>query len=347
MAPPPSDGLAQPKNAMRKPVGALEGFRSKTPVTRDRWDALDEQARHRAFTVAGTTQLDIVQQAWTAIDKAIAAGTTIADFKKDIGPALMKAWSGSVANPSARLDTIFRTNVQSAYQAGKTELLSDPAVQAARPFKLFDAVLDTRTSDICEPLDGTLLPSDDPFWRTHTPLLHFNCRSNVITLRPSQAREMGISTRIPKHDPPLPGFGAPPSLTEWKPKATDYAAPLRGAPMFGAPPPPSEPPSPPNVGGGDGGGDGRRKPPPWNPPGIKRDGGSLAYEVSGPKRRLLDKTKEQPLADLLVDVRGTGITEKRAKGAIDSLEADHPGRIDHVRIVGDGYDKDYPDLDRR
>lgn len=40
----------------------------------------------------------------------------------------------------------------------------------------YDAVLDKNTSDICRPLDGIRLPVDHPFWNTHSPLNHFNCR---------------------------------------------------------------------------------------------------------------------------------------------------------------------------
>ncbi len=44
------------------------------------------------------------------------------------------------------------------------------------PMLEYDAVLDQNTSDICRPLDGIVLPVDDPFWNTHAPLNHFNCR---------------------------------------------------------------------------------------------------------------------------------------------------------------------------
>lgn len=40
----------------------------------------------------------------------------------------------------------------------------------------YDAVLDLNTSEICRPLDGIRLPINDPFWNTHSPLNHFNCR---------------------------------------------------------------------------------------------------------------------------------------------------------------------------
>jgi SPP1 gp7 family putative phage head morphogenesis protein len=44
------------------------------------------------------------------------------------------------------------------------------------PMLEYDAVMDANTSDICRPLNGIVLPVDDPFWNTHAPLNHFMCR---------------------------------------------------------------------------------------------------------------------------------------------------------------------------
>ena len=47
------------------------------------------------------------------------------------------------------------------------------------PYLTYSAVIDERTSDICEPLDGITLPVDDPFWNTFMPENHYNCRCTV------------------------------------------------------------------------------------------------------------------------------------------------------------------------
>ena len=44
------------------------------------------------------------------------------------------------------------------------------------PYVRYSAILDDRTSDICQPLDGVTLPVDDPFWNNFAPENHFNCR---------------------------------------------------------------------------------------------------------------------------------------------------------------------------
>lgn len=47
------------------------------------------------------------------------------------------------------------------------------------PYLKYSAVIDDRTSDICLPLDGVILPVDDPLWDDYTPLNHFNCRCTL------------------------------------------------------------------------------------------------------------------------------------------------------------------------
>src|SRR5690349_638173 len=98
---------------------AITWFLGRVPLTKTEWLTLEEKARRKAFTVAGVAQLDLVAEVWSAIDKAIADGTTLADFKRDVGAKLEGAWNGTVASPPHRLETIFRTNVQMAHSAGR------------------------------------------------------------------------------------------------------------------------------------------------------------------------------------------------------------------------------------
>lgn len=44
------------------------------------------------------------------------------------------------------------------------------------PLLEYSAVLDSRTSEICRPLDGITAPVNDPIWKKVAPLNHFNCR---------------------------------------------------------------------------------------------------------------------------------------------------------------------------
>lgn len=188
---------------------AVAWFSARAVMTRAAWDALEVAARSRAFTVSGLTSLALLTEVHDAIGRAVAEGTTLADFKRTVGPQLADAWG---APNAARVETVFRTNTQAAYNAGRYEQLNRRSVRAARPFWRFSAVLDGRTTDTCSPLDQVIRPAGDAFWSTHWPPLHFNCRSTVVSLSRGQAAAAGGVTEVPEGDGPAAGFGGTPDL---------------------------------------------------------------------------------------------------------------------------------------
>jgi len=213
--------LGAPKDPAR-PEKAIAWFRAKTPVTDAAYAKLTEAAKKQAFKVAGIAQLDLVTDVMDSLTKALEDGLDLDSWKSSIGEQVLSAWSGSVANPGWRLETIFRTNIQSAYAAGRYEEATQPETLKRRPYWRFDAVMDSRTSPICKPLDGTVRPADDPWWAEHHPPLHHACRSHVITLTDAQARRMGI-TATPPNTEAAPGFGSPPSRgPTWQPSPSGY-----------------------------------------------------------------------------------------------------------------------------
>lgn len=78
-------------------------------------------------------------------------------------------------------------------------------------------------SDICEACNNVVLPADDPFWGSHTPPLHYNCRSTVVALSVDEADDEGVTGEPPADDADE-GFGAPPSKegADWEPDLDGY-----------------------------------------------------------------------------------------------------------------------------
>src|SRR5690606_39080854 len=174
-----------------KNESAIEWFRKKVPLTREQWDQLVDDAKRRAFTVSSVARLDVIADTLAALDRAIAEGTTFQEFKKDVAAKLPEECQGTVKDPAWRLETIHRTNVQSAYSAGRYEQMTDPEVVKFRPYFMFDAIIDDRTTNECKALHGVIRPQDDPYWEGRIPPLHFNCRSGLRSLRKSQAERRG------------------------------------------------------------------------------------------------------------------------------------------------------------
>lgn len=205
---------------------AIEAFRRRVPMTRQAWDALVGAARERAFMVSNVAQVDVIQQVFTAIDDAVKNGDTLEDFKQKVGPSLEAAWSGTVDSPAARMETIFRTNVQTAYAAGHAEQRDNPVIKRRRPFNQYRAINDARTSSICRPLNGVVRPADDPWWASNSPPRHFNCRCRIVPLTEAQAKAAGVTESTEALPAAQEGFGAKPTLANWQPEKAGYSPEL-------------------------------------------------------------------------------------------------------------------------
>lgn len=100
----------------------------------------------------------------------------------DIGARI---WSSRLTNgPNAWRQS--RSVAMTAARTVVTAIQTDAQLAAEAQFASvigryrFEAIIDSRTSEICRPLDGTEWDRDDP--RTPTPPLHPNCRSSLVPI---------------------------------------------------------------------------------------------------------------------------------------------------------------------
>lgn len=203
---------------------ALSFFLARAVITRDELGPLTRDSHQRAFTLANVAQASVVQDVFDEIAKAIEFGEPFEDFRGRVAGKLEKAWSPRPREgTSARLETIFRNATQASYNRGRFVQMKDPVIAELRPIWLYDAILDSRTSAICNDLNGTRLPHDDPWWRTHYPPVHHRCRSGVRALRTEQNDRMGGTTFEPPATPADPGFGATPDESfEFRPDPSRF-----------------------------------------------------------------------------------------------------------------------------
>jgi len=157
---------------------AIEAFKGLLPMTADEFYALAEEARAAAFTVAGVSRMDILMDMHGAIDKAIAAGETLADFTNRVDDIFQaRGWAAPEGFTPWRMETIFRTNVQTAYSTGRYKQMVEQ--KEAFPNWEYDAVNDSDTRPSHAALDGKIFPADHPFWDTWYPPNGYNCRCGV------------------------------------------------------------------------------------------------------------------------------------------------------------------------
>lgn len=177
------------------PAEAIKYWTGKTAVSSKEFQSMNSQARTRAFAVSGLAQLDQVGTVQDAISSALANGENLSRFKGRISEILeTQGWIGKRA---WRVENIFRTNVQSAYMAGRFSQMK--RVAKRRPYWQLVAVKDRRTRQTHLAVDGLVYPHDHPFWQTWYPPNGFACRCVVITLseRQVQARGLQVQSEIP------------------------------------------------------------------------------------------------------------------------------------------------------
>ena len=137
--------------------------------------------RAASATVSGLASLDQVQAVIDSLRRAMEGGQTFAEWKR----ALL-ASGYDYGLPAWRMETIFRTNLQSWYAAGRAESIRRN--QNAFPYLRYSAILDARVRPSHARLHGLILPVDHPFWKSHYPPSAYNCRCQVIPMTERAAR---------------------------------------------------------------------------------------------------------------------------------------------------------------
>lgn len=118
-------------------------------------------ARQLAFTVSGLAALDQIERVKDSLTVALQTGEGFQSWKQRLLAA------EDLGLPDARIETIFRTNVQGCYNRGRWERIQ--AVKDSLPYWLYDAINDSRVRKSHLALDGIIRPADDPFWNIHAP----------------------------------------------------------------------------------------------------------------------------------------------------------------------------------
>ena len=221
---------------------AIEAFKDLVPLAPDEFYALAEEARALAFSVSNVMQMDVLVDIRGAVEKAISEGETLADFKDRMDEIFeSRGWTAPPEFTPWRLETIFRTNVQTAYTTGRYKQMI--AEKDVFPYWEYDAVNDSRTRPTHAALDGKVFPADHPFWDTWYPPNGFNCRCGVNPVHRSEhvtvETEDPTNTLIEPVDPltgermparqliPDPGWDHNPARERWQPDWSKYPEELR------------------------------------------------------------------------------------------------------------------------
>jgi len=179
------DSTDEPINPFNQRFDAAEKwFMDKVAVSYDDLDGPRKNMANQAFYVKNITDLKVANDIQDELLDSMQNGDTQQNFKDYI--ERYQILSGlDFGNTSNYWDTVFRTNIQSAYQAGHYDQMM--SVSKDLPIFQYVSIEDDRTSEICQEYDGITLRNDDKFWDTNYPPNHMNCRSTVIALSEEDA----------------------------------------------------------------------------------------------------------------------------------------------------------------
>lgn len=85
-------------------------------------------------------------------------------------------------NVPAYLNTLARTNTYMAMNEARFAEFTDPSVSDFVVALRYSAILDDRTTAICEQLHGATYLPGNPLWEVYRPPNHYNCRSLLVAV---------------------------------------------------------------------------------------------------------------------------------------------------------------------
>ena len=195
------------------PTEAVRYLQAKNVVVTAGWRTLRDEQHARAATVANVTKADVVSDIYAELGRTLRSGGTFEQWKDNVIPRLRaKGWwkadgpsvpagkapytdqnTGEIrkALTPSRLKTIFATNMQSAYMAGRYRQMMSVAKEA--PYWQYVAILDNRTRPAHRAMNGRIFKYDDPAWGAFYPPNGYRCRCRARNFTQSEIEQRGLT----------------------------------------------------------------------------------------------------------------------------------------------------------
>jgi hypothetical protein len=170
----------------------IDYFKGKVNLPTRSWTDIYNAEHDYAFVVAGAVKRDLLTDLRGAVEKSIATGTTLEQFRKDFDQVVGKHGWQYQGGRGWRTNVIWETNLRQSYNAGREEQMADPELRKRRPYGLY------RHGDSAHPRpmhlswNGITLPLDDPWWSTHTPQNGWGCKCKKFMLSARDVERQGL-----------------------------------------------------------------------------------------------------------------------------------------------------------
>ena len=175
-------------------------FLDKINLPSQKWDDYKGEIHAKAFMSAGAYNADLLSDLRKIVDGAIKDGVDIGTFRKQFADLVTKrGWALNSLHPNPnskdavawRSDLVWRTNINSAYQAGRWQQFTDGTTHFLR-YKHADGVMNPRPQHVV--WNGLVLPIDHVFWKTHYPPQGFGCHCRCYHVEDAEAAQATETT---------------------------------------------------------------------------------------------------------------------------------------------------------
>ena len=177
-----------------------EPFLKTEPDIKD----LARTSERQAWEIAREFRKNLVAQ----IQDHIITAQTESIGSKDFVSYIKKLFAGQELS-KAHLETVYRTNIQTAYYTGYKKELASPLMRQEFPYQEYYAVDDDRVRSNHLAMSGVWAPMGHPVWNKWTPPNGFNCRCSLRAIHRDEAEARGLDNKTPiiPNIEPDPGFG--------------------------------------------------------------------------------------------------------------------------------------------
>lgn len=170
---------------------AVEFFQRKRVVEPWVFDAMENRWREGAFVARRLANDRLVERARQIVAVGMDQKLTVNELTQRLESGLGLGSGDPAERRNWYAETISRTNLGSAYGAGRYQQMTTPAVRAGRPFVEYRTIGDSRVRDPHRALDRLVFVNGSNLSDQYAPPLGFNCRCQMVTLGRRQFERSG------------------------------------------------------------------------------------------------------------------------------------------------------------
>ena len=194
------------------PERAVDWFRTKNLLPKAEFEWLHDQAKLRAWTVAGDLSHHVLARVHESTLEAVKEGQSFGEWKRGLRDFL--AAEGFVPAAPGHIGTVFENAMHQSYSAERWR--GQMACAELRPYWQYKTLADGHVRDKHKAWHNKVFHYRSGFWHANYPPNDHRCRCYAISLSEAQARDQGLRVLRKWSGGPAaegwrhnPGFGYP------------------------------------------------------------------------------------------------------------------------------------------